>query len=113
MASLRFTQHALSRPRIFLTNFRSVSSSSSSPTRQTASLFRTGVYTTVIAVTTGLLAVYYFDSRSAIHRYVLTPLLRYTVDPETGHKLAVKVIASGLGPKDTQTDHQNLRTQVN
>lgn len=73
---------------------------------------RTGLYTTLFVVSTGLFAVYYFDSRSAVHRYVLTPLLRHLVDAETGHKLAVKVLRSGLGPKDTQSDDEVLGFEV-
>lgn len=73
---------------------------------------RTGLYTTLFVVSTGLFAVYYFDSRSAVHRYVLTPLLRRLVDAETGHKLAVKVLRSGLGPKDTQPDDEVLGFEV-
>lgn len=115
MASLRLAHHALkipslARPRIIRASVRSASSSSQAAS--SSSLWSTGLYTTVFAVSTGLLAVYYFDSRSAIHRYVLTPLLRYTLDPEAGHKLAVKVIGSGLGPKDTQGDDEILKAQV-
>ncbi|KAG7440911.1 uncharacterized protein BT62DRAFT_975219 [Guyanagaster necrorhizus] len=73
---------------------------------------RTGLYATVFAVSAGLFAVYYFDSRSAIHRYVLTPLLRYTLDPETGHKFAVQVLRSGLGPKDVVADDERLKFEL-
>ncbi|SJL06465.1 related to Dihydroorotate dehydrogenase (quinone), mitochondrial [Armillaria ostoyae] len=73
---------------------------------------RTGLYATVFAISTGLFAVYYFDSRSAIHRYVLTPLLRYSLDPETGHKFAVQVLRSGLGPKDVVADDERLKFEL-
>ena len=73
---------------------------------------RTGLYTTLFVVSTGLFAVYYFDSRSAAHRYVFTPLLRHLVDAETGHKIAVKVLRTGLAPKDTQADDEVLGFEV-
>ncbi|TCD64666.1 Dihydroorotate dehydrogenase (quinone), mitochondrial, partial [Steccherinum ochraceum] len=73
---------------------------------------RTSLYLGLFALSTGLFAVYYFDCRSAIHRYVFTPLLRYGVDAETGHKLAVKVLRSGLGPRDTQVDDPALKAEL-
>ncbi len=73
---------------------------------------RTGIYATVFTLSAGLFAVYYFDARSALHRYFLTPVLRYAVDAETGHQLAVKVLRSGLGPKDPLADDERLQTEV-
>ncbi|KAK7045733.1 Dihydroorotate dehydrogenase (quinone), mitochondrial [Paramarasmius palmivorus] len=72
---------------------------------------RTGLYATALVLGTGLFAVYYFDSRSALHRYVLTPLLRHSLDAETGHKVAVKVLRSGLGPKDPIPDDDSLSVE--
>jgi dihydroorotate dehydrogenase len=68
-------------------------SSKSAPSR---SLILTGFYRTVFVLSTGLFkfAIYYFDARSAVHRYFITPLLRYVLDAETGHKVAVKVFRS-------------------
>lgn len=59
-----------------------------------------------------LFAAYYFDSRSAIHRYVVTPILRHALDPETAHKVAVKVLRTGWGPRDRGTDDVRLETEV-
>ncbi|KAH8106999.1 Dihydroorotate dehydrogenase-domain-containing protein [Cristinia sonorae] len=73
---------------------------------------RTTLYLGLFAVSTGLFAVYYFDCRSAIHRYVFTPLLRYGLDAEAGHKLAVKALGSGLGPRDTQKDDPVLQAEL-
>ncbi|KAH7926420.1 hypothetical protein BV22DRAFT_1128210 [Leucogyrophana mollusca] len=86
--------------------------STSSTTSTLRSPVRATVYTTLFALSTGLFAVYYFDARSAIHRYVLTPVLRYTFDAETGHKIAVKVLRSGLGPRDPLQDHERLRSEI-
>ena len=74
---------------------------------------RTGLYTTVFALSTGLFAVYYFDARSAIHRYFFAPLLRYAMDAETGHKVAITVLRSGLGPRDPLPDDSRLKFEVN
>ncbi|CAL1708361.1 unnamed protein product [Somion occarium] len=87
---------------------RSASTSSTS----ISSPVRTGLYATVFTISAGLFAVYYFDSRSAIHRYVLTPVLRYALDPETGHKFAVKALGSGIAPRDTQPDDACLKAEI-
>lgn len=84
-------------------------SSKSAPPRSSA---LTGAYRTVFVLSAGLFAVYYFDARSALHRYVLTPVLRYTLDAETSHKFAVKVLRSGLGPRDPLSDDERLTSEV-
>ncbi|KAJ7623264.1 hypothetical protein FB45DRAFT_925110 [Roridomyces roridus] len=73
---------------------------------------RTAVYGTVFILSTGLFAVYYLDARSALHRYVIAPLLRHTLDAETGHKVAVKVLKSGLGPRDPVEDDARLTSEL-
>lgn len=73
---------------------------------------RSGLYATAFVLSTGLLVAYYFDARSALHRYFLTPLLRHALDAETGHKVAVKVLKSGLGPRDPLPDDQRLEFKV-
>ncbi|THH05831.1 hypothetical protein EW145_g4512 [Phellinidium pouzarii] len=87
---------------------RSLSSSSSS----TVNIVRRAAATTTVLVSGTLFAVYYFDSRSAIHRYIFTPVLRYALDPETSHKVAVKVLRSGLAPKDMGVDDERLSTEL-
>lgn len=112
MAALRFVaRNSLSkglRTDVLQAIRRNASTSSVRP----ANSLRTAVYAGVVAVSTGLLAVYYFDSRSSIHRYVLTPLVRNLLDPEQGHKLAVMALRSGLAARDTQTDDDLLRCEV-
>jgi hypothetical protein len=71
-----------------------------------------GLYTTVVALSVGLFAVYYFDSRSAIHRYIITPTIRHALDPEASHRFSVRVLGSGLGPRDTQVDDERLKLEV-
>ena len=66
----------------------------------------------MFVVSAGLLGAYYLDSRSAIHRYVFNPMMRHLVDPETAQKIAVKVLRSGLAPKDTQEDDEVLHFEV-
>ncbi|CCM02025.1 uncharacterized protein FIBRA_04101 [Fibroporia radiculosa] len=73
---------------------------------------RRGLYASLLLLSTGALAAYYFDSRAAIHRYVLTPVIRHILDAENGHKLAVRVLASGFAPRDTQSDDERLKVQL-
>ncbi|KAJ7504444.1 Dihydroorotate dehydrogenase-domain-containing protein [Mycena galericulata] len=73
---------------------------------------RTGLYGTVFVLSAGLFAIYYLDARSAIHRYVFAPLLRYALDAETGHKVAVQVLKSGLGPRDPVEDDARLKSEL-
>ncbi|KAL4246928.1 Dihydroorotate dehydrogenase (quinone), mitochondrial [Abortiporus biennis] len=73
---------------------------------------KTALYGTLLVLSTGLFATYYFDSRSAIHRYIFTPVLRYALDAETGHKVAVKVLRSGLAPKDQVKDDEALKVKL-
>lgn len=55
---------------------------------------------------------YYFDSRSAAHQYLLTPVVRTLFDAETAHRLAVLTFASGLGPRDLVADDPVLATNL-
>lgn len=106
MAFLRLASRRLSIPSSTLirTYATRVSSSSSG--------VRTAAYATLFTVSAGLFAVYYFDSRAAIHRYFLTPALRNTLDAETGHRLAVRCIGAGLSPKDKHEDGSLLKAEV-
>ncbi|TFY53669.1 hypothetical protein EVJ58_g9322 [Rhodofomes roseus] len=40
------------------------------------------------------------------------PVLRTLLDAETSHKLALRVLGSGLAPRDTQKDDERLRTSL-
>lgn len=112
MASLRLTTRSHLPQTIRSGVFRQTHRNASTSVVRPANPLRTGLYTTLFVVSTGLFAAYYFDSRSAVHRYVFTPLLRHLVDAETGHKIAVKVLRSGLAPKDTQVDDEVLKFEV-
>jgi dihydroorotate dehydrogenase len=70
---------------------------------------RTIYTTTFIILTAGL---YYADARSALHRYIITPVLRSAFDPEAGHRIAIKVLKSGLAPRDFRPDDKALNCQV-
>ncbi|KAG6866558.1 hypothetical protein C0991_002043 [Blastosporella zonata] len=72
---------------------------------------KTGLFATAFVLSTGLFAVYYFDARSALHRYILNPALRNALDAESSHKLAVKVLKSGLGPRDPCSDDSRLKAE--
>ena len=67
--------------------------------------------TAMVAGTT-LFLVYFFDSRSAVHRFVIGPLLRTVLDAETSHKAAVKFLRSGWAPRDTGVDDECLAVEV-
>ncbi|OBZ65222.1 hypothetical protein A0H81_14695 [Grifola frondosa] len=101
----RALAHRIRPPHTFARRAASTTSQASSQGSNRRSLIlATAAYASLFLASTGLFAVYYFDSRSAIHRYILTPVLRHTLDPETSHKLAVKVLASGLSPRDPLSD---------
>jgi hypothetical protein len=105
MASLRLVSRSIRANHLhYSRNF----ASTTEPTSRT----RTSVYVTLFALTAGVGAVYYLDSRSAVHRYLITPFIRHALDPETGHKLAVSVLESGLGPWDMLPDDERLKTEV-
>ncbi|KAJ8521221.1 hypothetical protein ONZ45_g2018 [Pleurotus djamor] len=109
MASLRFAApRGVLRSSLHPTARRHASTSS----HTSSNPLRTGLYATAFVVSTGLFAVYYLDSRSAIHRYFFAPILRQLFDAETGHKLAVKVLRSGLAPRDLVVDDASLKSEV-
>lgn len=99
---LNFPKHIYYRS--FFT-FRSTAPHPRSPLRST-------LYATTLLVSAGLFAVYYLDARSAIHRFLATPLLRNTLDPETSHRFAVNVLKSGLAPRDPLPDDLKLKAKV-
>jgi len=101
------TNMSFARLRLFSQSFSTTSSQTRSP-----SLLRTALYTAVVAAPAGLLAVYYFDARSALHEHLLAPILRNALDPETAHKFSLKVLKSGLAPKDPLPDDHRLAVQV-
>ncbi|PWN54195.1 hypothetical protein IE53DRAFT_383216 [Violaceomyces palustris] len=78
------------------------------PFQRTRSL----LYLTFTLAAGAMALAYYSDSRSGIHRWVIMPVLKATTDPETAQKLAVKLLESGLGPKDRGIDDQVLATTL-
>ena len=109
-ATARQTAARLSRPsfasRLYATRI------SSSAAGEATDLLRRVAAATAFLVSGTLFAVYYFDSRSAIHRYFFTPALRYGLDAETSHRVAVKVLRSGLAPRDMGVDDERLSVEV-
>jgi hypothetical protein len=73
---------------------------------------RSALKTSALVLGTGLFIAYYYDSRSAIHRWVIPPLMRATLDPETAHRLAVRVLGTPLAPKDQGEDDEVLKCTV-
>lgn len=67
----------------------------------------------VFALAAGTLGIaYYADSRSAIHRWVAIPALKAFADPETAQKLAIKLLETGLAPRDLVDDDAVLETEL-
>ncbi|PWZ00164.1 hypothetical protein BCV70DRAFT_200321 [Testicularia cyperi] len=67
----------------------------------------------VFALAAGTFGVaYYMDSRSGIHRWVAIPLLKAFADPESAQKLAVKLLETGLAPRDMLDDDAVLETEL-
>lgn len=108
--SLRSTHsvaRALRKPAVSLQ--RRPISGATQPARSSAANV---VYASIFVLSTGLFAVYYSDCRAALHKYVVTPVIRHTLDAESGHKLAVRVLSSGLAPRDPLPDDEVLKTEV-
>ena len=56
---------------------------------------------------------YVLDARSALHRYIVTPTLRFlTSDAEDAHRLAILALKYGLHPRDTRRDDPRLAVTV-
>ena len=110
LSSTRRVPHACLRsyPRVLVSR-RAASTASQSTSRSGA---KTAAYASLLIVSTGLFAIYYLDCRAAIHKYVVTPVIRHTLDPEAGHKLAVRVLSAGLAPRDPVSDDEVLKTEV-
>lgn len=67
----------------------------------------------VFALAAGTLGVaYYADSRSAIHRWIAIPALKAFADPESAQKLAIKMLETGLAPRDMVDDDVILETEL-
>ncbi len=110
LSSTRGVQRLLRSPHSgVIVSRRAVSTASQQTGRSSV---KTVAYASLFAVSTGLFAIYYFDCRAAIHKYVVTPVIRHTLDPEAGHKLAVRVLSSGLAPRDPLSDDEVLKTEV-
>ncbi|WVR05749.1 dihydroorotate dehydrogenase (fumarate) [Kwoniella sp. DSM 27419] len=82
-------------------------SSSAGPSRRYVS--------TTLLIGGGVLAVaYYYDSRSLVHEHVAMPLIRYMLDPEEGHKLAVRMLGwdKWARPRDMGVDTPELQAEL-
>ncbi|WVQ97130.1 dihydroorotate dehydrogenase (fumarate) [Kwoniella sp. CBS 9459] len=86
--------------------------STSTPSSATPS--RRYFSTTLLIGGSVLLVAYYYDSRSLLHEHVVMPLVRYALDPEEGHKLAVKVLGwdKWARPRDMGVDAPELQAEL-
>lgn len=85
---------------------------STSPQASSSGSLRRALYATAFTASVGLFAVYYLDARSALHEHIVNPILRNALDAETAHKFALKVLRSGLAPKDPLADDDRLAVNV-
>lgn len=108
------TLSSVSRPLVTRSAPKLCSRAASTSSSPSPSSGRTRQTLGTVALVSGgiLLATYYLDSRSAIHRYVIPPLLRATTDAETAHLAAVKALALGLAPRDVGVDDPALEAEL-
>jgi dihydroorotate dehydrogenase len=57
-------------------------------------------------------ATYHLESRSAVHRWIAIPVLQTVTDPETAQKLAIKLLSTGIMPRDMVSDDEVLSAEV-
>ncbi|GAA5827431.1 hypothetical protein JCM11251_003811 [Rhodosporidiobolus azoricus] len=79
-----------------------------------ASRLRSLLVSSALFLGTGALLFYAYDTRAGVHRWFTTPafLALTENDPEKGHNLAVKVLATGLGPVDCGVDDERLAFEL-
>lgn len=117
MAAVRIQAHTYMSLRLLAANARPPlrhfsRSLSTSPQASSSGSVRRALYATAFAASAGLFAVYYLDARSALHEHIINPILRNTLDAETAHRFALKILRSGLAPKDPLADDDRLAVHV-
>lgn len=72
------------------------------------------LWTATGLVVTGGFLYYAHDTRAGIHSWLAIPVLHALTadDPEKSHKIAIKVLESGLAPKDKGQDDPVLSFEV-
>ncbi|OWB79941.1 hypothetical protein B5S32_g4182 [[Candida] boidinii] len=68
-----------------------------------------------LAISIGAIGIglYCLDARSAVHEYVLCPLLRLATSAEDGHKLGIKFLKYGIAPRlFSDNDDEILQVDV-
>ncbi|KAJ3351021.1 Dihydroorotate dehydrogenase (quinone), mitochondrial [Allomyces javanicus] len=89
--------------------FLSSTAPTAAPTRSTAASLATLAAGCAAA---GLVTVYALDVRAGIHRAITMPLARTVLDPETAHKVGVRLARWGLAPRDRREDDAVLRVRI-
>ncbi|KAG8770338.1 Dihydroorotate dehydrogenase (quinone), mitochondrial [Ceratobasidium sp. 428] len=74
--------------------------------------FCSALTASALVLGTGLFVAYYYDSRSAIHRWIIPPLMRATLDPEVSHRLAVRILGTPFAPKDQGVNNDVLKCKI-
>jgi dihydroorotate dehydrogenase len=65
-----------------------------------------------ILACSGLFLLYASDVRAGIHRAATMPLVRFFIDPEKAHELAVALAKLGWIPRDRSPDDPVLETHI-
>ncbi|KAG8936439.1 Dihydroorotate dehydrogenase (quinone), mitochondrial [Tulasnella sp. 418] len=111
MLALRRTVHSCNKGRI-INGVNSIRFNSTTAGASSNGRLRTAVSVAVLVTSGTLVGFYYIDSRSALHRYAVMPLIRAAMEPEMGHKFAVKVLATGLAPRDLKGDNESIAVEL-
>src|SRR5438046_2698932 len=84
----------------------------------TAAKFKTQappIYKFIVGTTSIIGAIffieYYFDSRAAIHKYLIMPVLRISTTPESSQKFAIWISKWVLNAKDKLLDDEQLSVE--
>jgi dihydroorotate dehydrogenase len=112
-----FAAHATRRPSLlgssgsWTRQVRTYASASKHHPTVASRVLRPAYMAGAAALTVGF-TLYSFDSRAGLHRYVVTPLMRYFLDAEQAHRWAVNTAKWGLVPHDWKADDDRLHVTV-
>lgn len=73
---------------------------------------RSGAINILLGVSAGFAVAYFRDPQAAAHEYLVMPVLRAVLDPEEGHRFAIKALQWPIRPKEWRKDEGSLKTEV-
>lgn len=80
--------------------------------RKTPTPVRNFFINTALLVGIGAGVYYATDARSAFLRYIVVPTIRWTMDAETAHRLAIDLMKAGISPVDRSKDAEDPDLEV-